>query len=60
MVASGLRTGALAAALLLMVAYGATLFVTLQKEAQANSALDRILQSEPRYLAELQGRSWPP
>ncbi|HLK57939.1 MAG TPA: hypothetical protein VKU00_15335 [Chthonomonadaceae bacterium] len=59
-VASGLRTGGLAAALILMAVYGATLFVTLQKEAQANSALDRILQSEPRYLAELQGRSWPP
>ena len=58
-VASGLRTGGLGIALALLVAYGAALGVTLQKEQTANAQLDRFSRDQPRYLAEIQGKPWP-
>ena len=58
--ASGLRTGGLALALALLVCYAVMIVATLQIDARIGAGLDRRLQNETVYLAELQGKKIPP
>jgi hypothetical protein len=48
------------AALLLAVVYAPLLVVTAGQEQTMKEGLERTLKGEGRYLAELQGKAWPP
>ncbi|HZT42911.1 MAG TPA: hypothetical protein VFA07_12155 [Chthonomonadaceae bacterium] len=56
----GLRGIAVPVACILFLAYSGLVVGTLRQEAMLQKALDRQVQHEGRYLAEIAGRTWPP
>jgi hypothetical protein len=58
-VARALRGLAVPVASVLVVIYGLLLLPTLRSEAALQYSMDRTIQNEGKYLAEVAGKTWP-